>query len=355
VIGVLALAAVLALPPAASDVSAPVRTAPQQPEQPSVEALEQPDEADPLPVESLQQLRFGVRTERLDGELWVSVRTQDAPLRPLLEELALQTGTVFSGLERIPATVRVTADLEHRSLRQVVTWILGSVGLRADRRLDTFTLHVDADTRADLLAQAGTEYLRTLRESPNHPLADRTLFGQGLLEEDKGQPAAARLHYEGLVEAYPESPLVDDALKRCAELFMEAEEWASAAQRWSELLRLEQQSPHQVEAYEQLALCTALLGDADRTVHMLDALENIAPPASDAEHQARLYVRARAQLGQRAHRQALESLAEADAHGRTDRQKLISHELRARALAGLEEYGAASRSWLAFCELARGA
>ena len=302
----------------------------------------------------LKQLRYGVVVERIDGEPWVTIRTQDAPLRPLLEELGLESGVVFAGLERLTPAVRVTAELEQRPLRQAVAWILGSIGLRADRRLDTFTLRVDADQRDDLLSQAGTEYLRTLREFPNHPLADRTLFGQGLLEEDKGQPVAARAHYEGLVDAYPESTLVDDALKRSAVLFEAEGDWALASQKWAQLLRLERESPHKVEAYEQLALCTAKLGDADRAVHMLEALEGIAPSGDADEHQRRGYIRARALVGQRLYRQALELLEEADAHQRSDEELRVSHELRARAFEGLEEYGPASRSWLAYCELATG-
>ena len=303
---------------------------------------------------AVQQLRYGIVVEVIDEEQWVTIRTQDAPLRPLLEELGERTGVRFFGTERIPLSVLVSADLERRSLRQVVSWILGSVGLRADRRLDTFALHVDADNRDDLLTQARTEYLRTLREFPNHPLADRTLFGQGLLEEDRGQSVAARAHYDTLVETYPESSLVDDALKRTAELFEQDRDWPMAAQKWAQLLRLEEETPYEVHAYEQLALSTALMGDAERTIHMLEALEQIAP-AEDAESaQRRLYIRARGLLGQRRYSRCLEALAEADAYPRTDAQRLTSHELRAGALNGLEEFGAASRSWLAYCELAEG-
>lgn len=303
---------------------------------------------------ALVERRFGTRAELVDGEVWVSVRTEDAPLALLLEELGREARIEFAGLERLPSALRVSADLEHRPLRQAVTWILGSVGLRADRRMDTFTLHVDTDTRADLQAQAETEYLRTLLEFPNHPLADRALFGQGLLEEDRGEPQAARERYEGLVEAYPESELVDDALKHCAELYAAQREWNLAAQKWAQLLRLERQDEFEILAYEQLALCTAQLGDAERALYMLDALEDLAP-AEEGQSQARLYVRARALVGQRQHHRALEALAQADEGERSREQRLDSHELRARALAGLEEHGAASRSWLAYCEVADGA
>jgi len=314
----------------------------------------EPSPAVDLEGSDLRELRFGVHVELIEGELWTTVRTEDAPLRPLLEELADQARVEFSGLERLPATLRVTADLERRPLRQVVAWILGSVGLRADRRLDTFTLHVDADTREDLLNEAQTEYLRALREFPNHPLADRALYGQGLLEEDRGQPAAARAHYDALIEAYPASPIADQVLKRSAELFEAEGEWAAAAQKWSQLLRLESGSSLEALAYEQLALCTALLGDPDRALHMLDALESDDPAQSPEQRQERLYIRARGLLGKRLHHQALEVLAEADAYERTREQRLTSCELRATALRGLEEYGAASRSWLAYCELASG-
>ena len=302
---------------------------------------------------ALADLRFGTSAELVDGEVWVSVRTADAPLALLLAELGREAEVEFAGLERLPSALRVSADLEHRPLRQVVTWILGSVGLRADRRMDTFTLHVDADTRSDLQAQAETEYLRTLLEFPNHPLADRALFGQGMLLEDRGEPEAARAHYEGLVEAYSESELVDDALKRCAELHAAEREWTLAAQKWAQLLRLEGQDDFEILAYEQLARCTAQLGDAERALYMLDALEGLAPAEED-QRQARLYVRARALVGQRQHHRALEALAEADESERSHQEQLDSHELRARALGGLDEHGAASRSWLAYCELAAG-
>jgi hypothetical protein len=301
----------------------------------------------------LEELRFGTQAEVVDGEVWVTVRTEEAPLGLLLAELGREAQVEFEGLERLPPALRVSADLEHRPLRQVVGWILGSVGLRADRRMDTFTLHVDADTREDLQAQAQIEYLRTLREFPNHPLADRALYGQALLEEDRGEPGTARAHYDALVEAYPESELVGEALKRCAELFAADRDWSRSAQKWAQLLRLEQETEFEILAYEQLALCTAQLGDAERALYMLDALDESAPAREDGR-QERLYIRARALVGQGQHHRALEALAEADESERSRAQQLDSHELRARALGGLEEHGAASRSWLAYCEVAAG-
>jgi tetratricopeptide (TPR) repeat protein len=303
---------------------------------------------------SLTEQRFDTDAELVDGEWWVSVRTQEAPLALLLAELAGETGIEFDGLERLPQALRVSAHLEHRPLRQAVAWILGSVGLRADRRADTFTLHVDADAREDLLSQAETEYLRTLREFPNHPLADRALLGQGLLEEDRGEAEAARARYEGLIEAYPESELVDDALRRCAELHAGAKRWDLAAQRWAQLLRLESGSEHEVLAYEQLALCTAQLGEPERALYMLDDLDELAPAADETQRHPRLLIRARALVGLGDHHQALEALADADGHARSGAPELAAHELRALALTGLEEHGAAARAWLAFCEGAEG-
>ncbi len=302
--------------------------------------------------EALLDLRYGVSVERSEGEVLCTIRASDAPLRPLLETLAQHAGLELEGADRIPDEVRVSVELERRPLRQTTAWVLGSVGLRAERRLDTLMLRVDAEERSDLWTEAQTSYLRALREHPNHFDADRAVLGQSLLEEDRGNPPAARRHLDGLIEAYPESPLVPDALRRCAELWAADREWGFAAQKWAELLRLEREHAHELVAYGELARCTALLGDAARALHMLDALENLSPAEDDVELQKRLYIRARALVGLGRNHHALEALDRADRWERTGPQMLSSMELRGRALAATGEPGDASRAWLSYAELA---
>jgi tetratricopeptide (TPR) repeat protein len=305
--------------------------------------------------DDLLDLRYGVSVEREDGEIWCTIRANDAPLRPLLQTLAERAGLTVEGAQRIPAEVRVTVELERRPLHQTTAWVLGSVGLRADRRLDTLSLRVDADGREDLWTEAQTSYLRVLREHPNYDGADRIVLGQALLEEERGNPSAARRHLDALSEAYPESTLVPDVLRRCAESWAAEREWSFAATKWSELLRLEREHTHELVAYRELARCTARLGDSARALHMLDALENLSPAQNDVELQDRLYIRARALVGVGRHHHALESLDEADRWERTEPQKLASLELRAKALAATGELVDASRAWLGFAELALGA
>jgi hypothetical protein len=304
--------------------------------------------------DEILDLRYGVTVERSEDEIWCSVRAKDAPLRPLLETLAERAGLTIERADRIPADVLVTVELERRPLGQVTTWVLGSVGLRADRRLDTLTLRVDADTRDDLAMEAQTSYLRVLREHPNHPDADRAVLGQSLLEQERGNTAAARRHLDSLSEGYPESTLVPDALRRCAELWAADREWSFAAQKWAELLRLEREHAHELLAYRELARCTARLGDSARALHMLDALENLSPAENDVELQERLYIRARALVGVGRHHHALDALDEADRWERTEPQKVASLELRGRALAATGELVDASRAWLGFAELTIG-
>jgi tetratricopeptide (TPR) repeat protein len=305
-------------------------------------------------VEDPLELRYGVSTEVIDGELWCSVAAEDAPLGPLLEALSERAGVTFQGVERLPSDLRVSAYLERRPLSQAVTWILGSAGLRADRRLDTFTLRADARERTDLLTEGQAAYLRALREWPNHEGAPRAVFGQALLEEDRGNSGAARAHYERLIEGWPSSDLVPEALRSCAELWQADREWSHAAQKWSDLLRLEREHEYETLAYTELARCTALLGDSERALFMLDALENLAPAEGEEDAQDRLYIRARALVGARRFHHALDALDEADLTERTAIEELDSFEIRALALEGIGRDADASRAWLAFAQRAIG-
>lgn len=300
-------------------------------------------------------LRYGISAERIDGEIWCSIAAENAPLRPLLEILAERAGITIEGLERVPAEVRVSVFLERRPLPQAADWMLGSVGLRADRRRDTLTLRVEPREREDLWAEAQAAYFRALRRWPNHPGAPEAVVGQALLEEDRGNRVAARAHYDRLIEGWPDSQRVPDALKRSAELWAIDREWAFAAQKWSELLRLEREHAYEVLAYTELARCTALLGDAERALYMLDALENLSPAEGEAEIQDRLYIRARGLVGARRFHHALEALDEADLMERTPAEERESFQVRALALAGIGRDADASRAWLAFAQRSEGA
>ena len=305
-------------------------------------------------VEDPIDLRYGVSTERIDGEIWCSVAAEDAPLRPLLETLAERAGVTFQGIDRVPLDLRVSAYIERRPLSQAVTWILGSTGLRADRRLDAFTLRADARERADLWTEGQTAYLRALREWPNHAGAPRAVYGQALLERERGNSTAARAHFDRLVEGWPGSELVPEALRSTAELWQAEREWSYAAQRWSDLLRLEREHEYETLAYTELARCTALLGDSERALFMLDALEGISPAKGEDEAQGRLYIRARALVGARRFQHALEALDQADLSERSAAEEQDSFQVRALALEGIGREADASRAWLAFAQRAIG-
>lgn len=305
-----------------------------------------------------QSRRWSVEIERDDGELYCTLRADQDPLLEVLTEIARQSELSLDGVESSWRRTLVSADLRRRPLRQVLTFLLGSVGLRGELRQGALFLRENVevvDDEEELRESAMASYLRALRDFPQHPLADDAVRSQAQIEAAREHFAAARAHYESLIERYPQSELVPEAMFASGSLLMRDGAWQEASQRLSDLLRLDSEHPFEARARLELAYCIAELGSSERALYMIDALEGLAPPANADEERRRAYVRIKAMAGLGQGAQALALLDDVDrrlGYLSTKRESLALRAAASEAAGFSEEAG---RAWLSFGRLCDGA
>jgi len=303
-------------------------------------------------------VRWRVEVEDDEGELLCTLHADQDSLLDVLREIARQANLSLDGVEASWRKTLVSADLERRPLRQALTFLLGSVGLYGELRQGAIYLRegVEDSVNADELYESALAgYLRTLRDFPEHSLADDALRSQARIEERRGRVSAARAYYESLIERQPDSELVPEAMFKSGVLSMREGAWQDAAQRLSDLLRLEVEHDYESPARLELAYCVAELGEYERALYMIDALEGIAPPQTQEEERRRAYVRIRAMAGLGQGKQALALLDDVDRRLGFATTKRESLSLRAAASEAAGQLEEAARSWLAYGRMSEGA
>lgn len=308
-----------------------------------------------LPMTSAQlPLDSMLAIEELDGETWCTVEGSGVLITELIEELADRLELTVIGLAEIPADARADLYLQDRRVSEVLSYVLGRVGMRAERRSNRLTItselrEDDQDEREQLLELAALAYLRVTRKFPDHPEVPRILLEQARISRSLVRQATARSQFEELVNRFPFADVTPTALYELGQLLMEIGDYGSAAQELAELLRFERGTETEKDARLQLAHCRAELGQYEDALLILQALDSKTPPRSREDRQERAYSRARFLIGLERPEEALESLDRADSFGITDgRIRRIALRLRAQALEGLERPAEASRAWLTY-------
>lgn len=306
-----------------------------------------------------------------DGELLMSVEARDVSAEALMGLIARRLRiTHVVGFDQIDGDPRVSAQLVERPAHQALRWILGSVSLVAVVGENTITVTPEVGPNPDgkaMLRKAGMRYFDALRRFPDYPRADRAQMARAKIAENLGQEewGAATLAYDQLIEEYPNSEFVPEAVLRSARLHGHLGAWGQAILRYEELSKRTDSHPYHAIARAELAdgLCRRGEEQAERTVasamgekatYVLDALDTNYPTQEPGERYERLLVRARASaLAGRSIRalQALDAAARYAPSGPMDPRVL---ELRARALVRTGELSAASSAWLAWAEAVEG-
>ncbi len=301
--------------------------------------------------------RWRVQVEHDDGELYLTLRADQDPLLDVLREIAAQAELSIDGVESSWRRTLVSADLRRRPLRQALNYLLGSVGIAGDVRQGALLLREgleSVDDAESLRESAMATYVRTLRDFPEHPLADDAVRSQARIQESRGRGPAARALYESLIERYPESELVPEAMFKSGSLLMREGAWQEASQRLSDLLRLEHKHEYEPSARLELAYCVAELGSFERALYMIDALDGIAPPANIDDERRRLHVRIKALAGLGQGQQALALLDDVDRRlgFATTRRESLALRAAASDSAGLADE--AARAWLSYGRMSEG-
>jgi hypothetical protein len=138
--------------------------------------------------------RLAVEIAVADGETLCTVTSHNAPLYDVVREIAERADLELDGFRGDWQRLLVSADLRRRPLRQVLSYLLGSVDLEVEIRQGALYVRPtpqDPQT-GELLERAVAAYQRTLRDFPDHPQSARVLRELAEIEQHRGSIGAAR-------------------------------------------------------------------------------------------------------------------------------------------------------------------
>jgi hypothetical protein len=280
-----------------------------------------------------------------------TVKAQHAGVDALLRELGQQSSREILGLDPSWVFDPIDVDIADRPLDLTVDGLAGAAGLRAQVKAGSITVRPDLDENASveqLEDMAEVMFVRALRRFPEADGAAEAEMRLGEIQESRKHDEAARAHYDGVVRAHPDSPLVSEALLRAAMLHQRHGEWVDAASRWSQLANRPPPNPFAVKARVELTRCLAFQGDGRQALALIEALDRTMPPENQAERADRLYVRAAALVAADRGPEALTALDEAMTIGLDQASTSDAVRLRAEAFDRAGMPADAARSWLAF-------
>jgi len=291
-----------------------------------------------------------VSVETIDGAEWWSVRAQNANLERVLTDIARKSGRHVEGVPPPERSALVTVSLVRRPLEQVLEYMLGSVGLRADVRRDALTVLPDvsaSDDRDDLLDHAAAAWLRATTRYPDHALAPSARIAMGEIAEHRGNLGTARDYYLSVIDRYPLSSSVPEAYMRSGRILKRMGQWAEASVQFRELTARTDASAYQPAAVLELARCTIELGNPESARYVLNTLDTKFPTTDRTERTERMLVRAEALNALDRHMEALRALDQAD----LDLDPLAMRQslrIRAMALEGIGLPAESGRAWLLY-------
>ena len=311
----------------------------------------------PAAAQGAKDGTFEILVEELQGDELCSIKARNASVQEMLEEIARQTGRELEGFQHSETNAGVTVRLNARPLDQALHYMLGTVGLRAETTSRTIFVRPDLPPfaeREDLLDAADLAYQRALSYNPGSTQGDDAEMALGQIAEELGNLAKARSHFEYLVDRFPYSGLVPEAMHRAAVLHMADGNWDNAAVLLRDLIELDVQHQWIVPAYIGLARSSTHLGNHDHAIYGLNDIDRRFPASTPTERGERNYVRARALIGRGDYVEALRVLqrrntVETPGHHPGERVELIAAALELSGHAA-----DAAIAWLEYSQTAVG-
>jgi tetratricopeptide (TPR) repeat protein len=313
--------------------------------------------------------RADIRVYGRLGSETIDVVATRLSLDALLRRIALDTNRKLVGLDLLSRQPEVTVKLVDTDLRDALRWIGGSVGLQIT--MTTSEIKVSEDltpypTRKELYERAYGGYFRALADHPDSSMAPAAAWNRARIDEESPARAleAARA-YDDLVERFPKSDLIPEAMLRAGKLFGKANAWDEAAARFDTLAGLKTQHDYSIEARRLLADAhTRIAGaatnrvvareSARRAILVLDALDDLEETQDPADRRARYMVRSRAHSLAGEPVQAMRCLDRAIEYSDYGDADPELAELRALAFDRAERYADAVRAWLFHASLMTG-
>lgn len=344
-------------------------TLPTSAPKPQADMLSAADEDIPTPYEQTIP-RSDVRIHGRIGQEAIDVVATRVALDALLRRIAHDCNRQLTGIELLSRMPEVTVKLVDTDLRDALRWIGGSVGLQITLTMSEIKIAEDLPPypkRKELYDRAFAGYFRALADHPESAMAASAVWNRAQIEE--AQPSrvleAARA-YDEVVERFPKSDLVSDALLRAGNLFGKAGAWEEAVARFDTLAgRITEDYDLAVEARRLLAdahtrIAAAATNEvvaresARRALLVLDALDDLEETQEPEERRRRYIVRSRAHSFAGEPVEAMRCLDLAIEYSQYGEQDPELAELRALAFDQSGRHSDATVSWLFHASLVTG-
>ncbi len=286
-----------------------------------------------------------VRRELMDGRPRLTAIAEDDPARDVVRDIARLYQLEIVGLQHLDKSL-VSVHLEARELKDILTVMLGSLGLEHERHGSVLEIRpVSSHTSAELFALADSAWLDFYRRFPNHPMAPHAQFSRAEIKEKTNNLSAARDLYLKLVKDYPASMEMGPALLRAGHLSAKQGDTAQAAQIFRNLSNMD--IPDSLQAATRVELARVLItqGDPQQALNLLKSMEVDYPALDEGEATVRRLIRARAlnKLGKFVN--ALREIDMLDRHF-DELSAWESLHIRATAFEGMGLHADASQAWL---------
>ena len=261
---------------------------------------------------------------------------------------------VVVGADRIPAEPKLDYALDKRPFGEVLSIVMGSAGLRLERRAGSLVIHPEFSPGAsntELLERSLRNLIATHTKHPETDASARILFALARVEEKLGDHESAQTHYRQIAEQYPNSELVPEALSKAGTLLQRDGQWVEARLVLSELCSLKYPHDYWAHGLLELARCHAQLSEGLKGLSRLDALDTAwgleEIDSTRAARAERLFVRAACLYEVGDPGQALVLLDECNELGHRGDLDPQVFPLRAKALEAVGLPADAAVAWLA--------
>lgn len=300
-----------------------------------------------------------------EGDVRVTVVATQASFRRIVEHIGRVLGRDVIGFDKLSRDAAVTTKLEGQTLEDTLSWIGGSVGLFV--RVGPKGIEVQEDlppypTRADLYKRANETFWRAILDHPQSAQAPRAAWIRAEIEAStSGRALQSARTYDTLVDDYPDSDLVPEALLEAGKQYGLAGQWETAIDRFDDLASY--RSPHRfgVEARRRLAEAHTFVAEAAknpdvarenarRAILVLDSLDDGAAASDAFERRERLLIRARAYSLVGDPLNALRTIDLAATYSSFGDRDPELMQLRAYALDRAEQFQDAFLAWLQVAE-----
>ncbi|MEZ5973448.1 MAG: hypothetical protein R3F17_01305 [Planctomycetota bacterium] len=309
------------------------------------------------------------RHDKKADQTLLTVRAEGASLRELLQVITFELSSATDrkmelvGLDRIARNPRVDAFIIERPWRDALRWIAGSANFSvvlSATRIEIQEALPDFPQTDELRMRALLTYRQLLRNYPECEQAAQLWLASGNLALGMGEDflTPAKDAFETIMEDYPQSSHVYEAMYRSGLVLEQLGEYEKASIRLHELADSPSSHPYHIDARKALSrtLCEVGEHEVNPTVReeygqkarlTLENLERNYHTENFAERRERAIMMARALALTSDPVQALRALDVAEkysASGASDPEVLA---VRAKALSATGRHGDASSAWLA--------